>query len=314
MRTDKTVVIALGGNALLNPHVSGTVAEQIQTIERSCRVIAEVVKAGYRVVLTHGNGPQVGQLLIQQEEAKKLVPQMPLDICGAMTQGQLGYLLQQKLGEALEEACWAKPVVTVVTQVRVARDDRAEPTKPIGPFYAERERPLLEEKGYVLKKIAKGMKSWRRVVASPEPREILELASIRALLKAGSIVIACGGGGVPVVREDRRLHGVEAVIDKDLASTLLAQELRAELFLILTDIERVALHFGTPQQRELDKLSSSEARKYLAEGHFPPGSMGPKIEAAVRFVEGGGERAYITSLDKAAEALEGRAGTEIYRG
>lgn len=313
MNTNKTVVIALGGNALLDPNTNGSVVEQIRTVERSCERIAQIIAQGYRVVITHGNGPQVGNLLIQQEEAKGLVPPLPLDICGAMTQGQLGYLIQQKLSEALGQLGIAKPVVTVITQVRVDRDDPAfaDPTKPIGPFYPERERPALEQKGYVLKKVGKGAKPWRRVVASPEPKDIVEIESIKELIAAGSIVIACGGGGVPVVYENGHWRGVEAVIDKDLASALLASELGAEILLILTDVERVALFFGTPQQIFLDKLSLSEARKYLSEGHFPPGSMGPKIEAAIRFIEGGGERAYITSLEKALEALEGRAGTEI---
>lgn len=311
----KTVVIALGGNALLDAKANGSVAEQLRTVERSCARIAQIIAQGYRVVVTHGNGPQVGNLLIQQEEAKKLVPPLPLDICGAMTQGQLGYLIQQKLGEALAQLGIAKPVVTVVTQVRVERDDPAfaEPTKPIGPFYSERERAALEQKGYVLKRVGKGAKPWRRVVASPEPKEIVEIESIKELIEAGSIVIACGGGGVPVVREDGRWRGVEAVIDKDLASALLAEELRAEVLLIVTDVERVALFFGTPQQIFLERLSAGEARKYLAEGHFPLGSMGPKIQAAIRFIERGGERVYITSLEKALEALEGRAGTEIYQ-
>ncbi len=316
MSTNKTIVIALGGNALLDPNTNGSVAEQIRTIERSCARVVQIIARGYRAVVTHGNGPQVGNLLIQQEEAKRLVPPLPLDICGAMTQGQLGYVIQQKLREALAQMGIAKPVVTVVTQVWVDRDDRAfaDPTKPIGPFYSERERPLFEQKGYILKRVGKGAKPWRRVVASPEPKEIIEIESIKELVESGSIVIACGGGGVPVVREDGRWRGVEAVIDKDLASALLAEELGAQILLILTDVERVALHFGTPQQIFLDKLSVQEARKYLAEGHFPPGSMGPKVEAAVRFVEGVGERAYITSLERAVEALEGRAGTEIYRG
>jgi carbamate kinase len=315
MNTNKTVIIALGGNALLNPNTNGSFREQMQTIECSCQAITKIIREGYRVVLTHGNGPQVGQLLIQQEEAKKLVPPWPLDVCGAMTQGQLGYLLQQKLSEALQQAGLRYAVVTVITQVRVERDDPAfsQPTKPIGPFYSDRERSVLEQKGYVLNRIAQGAKPWRRVVASPEPKEILEIGSIKALLAAGSIVIACGGGGVPVARENGRWQGIEAVIDKDLASALLAQELGAELLLILTDVEQVALHFGTPHQVFLEKLSVREARKYLFEGHFPAGSMGPKIEAAVRFVEKGGERAYITSLRKAREALVGRAGTEICR-
>ncbi|MCX8103823.1 MAG: carbamate kinase [Candidatus Bipolaricaulota bacterium] len=314
MNTTKTIVIALGGNALLDPQTNGSLAEQIRAIERSCEKIAQVIAKGYRVVLTHGNGPQVGNLLIQQEAAKELVPPLPLDVCDAMTQGQLGYLIQQQLREALLRVGLAKPVVTMVTQVQVDPNDPAfaNPTKPIGPFYSERERPVLEQKGYVLKRVGKGAKPWRRVVASPEPKEIVEIESIKELIDAGSIVIACGGGGVPIVCEDGRWRGVEAVIDKDLASALLASELGAQILLILTDVERVALHFGTPQQVFLDKLSVREARKYLSEGHFPAGSMGPKVEAAIRFIEGGGERAYITSLEKALEALEGRAGTEVH--
>lgn len=315
MNTQKTVVIALGGNALLDPNTNRSVGEQIRTVERSCQRIAHVIAQGYRVVVTHGNGPQVGNLLIQQEAAKELVPALPLDVCGAMTQGQLGYLIQQKLREALHQLGLGKPIVTVVTQVRVREDDPAfaQPTKPIGPFYSERERPLLEQKGYVLKRVGKGHKPWRRVVASPEPQEIVELESIKALVGMGAIVIACGGGGVPVVSEGGRGRGVEAVIDKDLASALLAHQLGAEVLLILTDVERVALHFGTPEQVFLDRLSVLEARRYLAEGHFPPGSMGPKVEAAIRFVESGGKRACITSLEKGLEALEGRAGTEIFK-
>lgn len=314
MNTNKTVVIALGGNALLDPKTNGSIVEQIRTIEQSCQRIAQIIARGYRVVLTHGNGPQVGNLLIQQEEAKELVPPLPLDVCDAMTQGQLGYLIQQKLREALGQLGITQSVVTVVTQVQVDPGDPAfaDPTKPIGPFYSDRERLLLEQKGYVLKRVGKGAKPWRRVVASPEPKDIVELGAIRALLAAGSVVIACGGGGVPVVREGGRWRGVEAVIDKDLASALLASELGAQILLILTNVERVALHFGTPQQAFLDRMSVREARRYLIEGHFPAGSMGPKVEAAIRFIEAGGERAYITSLEKALEALEGRAGTEVY--
>lgn len=313
MNTNKRVVIALGGNALLDPKTNGSIAEQIRTIEHSCARIAQIIAQGYKVVVTHGNGPQVGNLLIQQEEAKNLVPPLPLDVCGAMTQGQLGYLIQQKLRQALAHLGIAKPVVTVVTQVLVDPGDPAfaDPTKPIGPFYSERERPILEQKGYVLKRVGKGAKPWRRVVASPEPKDIIEIESIKELMEAGSIVIACGGGGVPVVRQDGGWRGIEAVIDKDLASALLAEELGAGVLLILTDVERVALHFGTPQQQFIERMSVREARKYLAEGHFPAGSMGPKVEAAIRFIESGGERVYITSLEKALEALEGRAGTAI---
>lgn len=315
MTKAKSVVIALGGNAIANPQGRGTVAEQLSVLERSAREIAKVIQRGYRVILTHGNGPQVGNLLLQQDAARETVPPLSLDVCDAMTQGQLGYLLQQKLDEALQSAGLRLPIATVITRVQVDPRDRAfqEPTKPIGPFYSDTERALLEERGYVIEKVGRGAKPWRRVVASPEPKQILELASIRLLSEAGTVVIACGGGGVPVIQTDGRFKGIEAVIDKDLASALLAQRLPAEYLLILTNIDQVALHFGTPQQTALSRLSTTEAKRYLYEGHFPPGSMGPKIAAAVRFVESGGERAFIASVARAVKALEGQAGTMIYR-
>ncbi len=312
----ETIVIALGGNA-----IRGTIEEQRAAVERSCAQIARIIAEGYRVVLTHGNGPQVGNLLIQQEAAAQLVPPMPLDVCGAMTQGQLGYLIQQKLQEELAELGLPRPVATVITQVLVDERDPAfqEPTKPIGPFYDEARAEELRRQGYVIKKVANSERGWRRVVPSPEPVEILEEAAIRALLEAGQIVIACGGGGIPVVRirrgggegEGGHLEGVAAVIDKDLASALLAIRLGAEVLLELTDVEFVALNYGTPEQIDLHRLTVEEAKRYLREGHFPPGSMGPKVEAAIRFLEGGGRRAIITSLERGYSALLGEAGTEI---
>lgn len=315
----ETIVIALGGNALKGPTSLGTAEEQRAAVERSCAQIAKIVAEGYRVVLTHGNGPQVGNLLIQQEAAAKLVPPMPLDICGAMTQGQIGYLIQQKLQEKLRELGLPRPVATVITRVLVDERDPAfqEPTKPIGPFYDEARAEELRRQGYVLKRVANDERGWRRVVPSPEPVEILEEAAIRALLEAGQIVIACGGGGIPVVRrsgtEAGPLEGVAAVVDKDLASALLAIRLGAEVLLDLTDVEFVALNYGTPEQVDLRRLTVEEAKRYLKEGHFPPGSMGPKMEAAIRFLEGGGRRAIITSLEKGYLALLGETGTEIIR-
>ena len=309
------VIIALGGNAIKEPEARGTAEEQRAAIERSCAEIAKIVAAGYRVVLTHGNGPQVGNLLIQQEAGTAFVPPMPLDICGAMTQGQIGYLIQQKLVEELRAHRIATPVATVVTQVLVDEDDPAfqNPQKPIGPFYDEERALELMENGYVMKRVANGERGWRRVVSSPEPKEIIELEAIRALVAAEQIVIACGGGGIPVIRKDGRLKGIAAVIDKDLASALLAIALGAEIFLNLTDVEHVALNYGTPEQVNLNHLSLAEAKRYLSEGHFPPGSMGPKVEAAIRFLEGGGRRAIITSLEGAHRALWGLVGTEISR-
>ncbi|OGF55850.1 MAG: carbamate kinase [Candidatus Fraserbacteria bacterium RBG_16_55_9] len=312
----ETIVIALGGNALSSPHGKGSIEEQMEAIGRSCQQIARIVRSGTRVVLTHGNGPQVGQILIQQEQAKGVVPPLPLDVCGAMTQGQIGYLLQQALAQALRAEGLKVPVVTVVTQVVVSSGDPAfkEPTKPIGPFYSKSEAEWLHKsKGYVIKRMGSGHRAYRRVVPSPYPREIVEGRTICRLVTSEHVVIACGGGGVPVIREGGRLRGIEAVIDKDLASERLASALGAQALMILTDVERVALHFGTPEQINLERLSVEEAKRYLAAGEFPSGSMGPKIEAAIRFLGNGGERAIITSLDRAQEALAGQAGTQIVR-
>lgn len=310
------VVIALGGNAIKEPEARGTAEEQLAAVERSCAEIAEIVAAGYGVVLTHGNGPQVGSLLIQQEAAAELVPPMPLDVCGAMTEGQIGYLIQQKLREALRARGIDAPVATVITQVLVDENDPAfqDPQKPIGPFYTAERARELRESGYVIRQVANSERGWRRVVPSPEPREIIELETIRALVSAGQIVIACGGGGVPVVRRGGRLEGIAAVIDKDLVSALLAKRLGVEVFLNLTDVKHVALNYGKPEQVDLRHLTLAEARRYLAEGHFPPGSMGPKVEAAIRFLEDGGRRAIITSLEGAHRALRGLMGTEITAG
>jgi carbamate kinase len=307
----ETIVIALGGNALAS---RGGWEEQLEVIAESCREIVEIVASGARVVLTHGNGPQVGELLIQQEQASRIVKPLPLDVCVAMTQGQIGYLLQQVLQQQLCSQGLEVPVVTLITQVLVDPKDPAfeEPMKPIGPFYSESEAEKLRRtKGYILKRVGNDKRAYRRVVPSPRPLTILEEGCIRDLLASGHLVIACGGGGVPVISRDGRLEGVEAVVDKDLASERLATALRAHTLLILTDVERVALRFGTPEQIDLEKLTLKEAKRYLKEGEFPPGSMGPKIEAAIRFLENGGERAIIASLERACEALEGRAGTEI---
>jgi len=313
MKPSETIVIALGGNALWSSDGGGAKG-QLEVIERSCQKIAQIIKGGARVVLTHGNGPQVGELLIQQEQAREFAAPRPLDVCVAMTQGEIGYLLQQSLRRALRACGLEIPVVTLITQVVVDPRDPAfeEPTKPIGPFYSESEaEDLRRMKGYVLKRVRGGERPYRRVVPSPRPLRIVEEGCIRELVEAGQVVIACGGGGVPVIWRDGRLEGVEAVIDKDLASERLATALEARTLLILTDVERVALHYGTPEQIDLDRLSLKEAKRYLAEGEFPPGSMGPKIEAAIRFLENGGERVIIASLERAQEALAGRAGTEI---
>ncbi len=315
-RGPETILVALGGNAIAPPRGRGTIEEQLEAIRRSGATVARLIERGWRVVLTHGNGPQVGALLLQQEEARRrgVAPPMPLDVCGAMTQGQLGYLLQRELRNALRARGLSIPVATVVTQVLVDPNDPAfsTPTKPIGPFYSEAEAERLRrERGYALARVGSGERPYRRVVPSPKPLAVVEVDAIRALVEAGWVVIACGGGGVPVVETPQGLRGVEAVVDKDLTSERLATALKLKTMLILTDVERVALRYGTPEQVELARLSLAEARRYLKAGEFPLGSMGPKVEAAIRFLEHGGERVIIASLERAEEALQGRAGTAI---
>jgi len=310
----KKIVVALGGNAILQPGQFGTIVEQRHNVDVTAEAIAELIRRGHQVVVTHGNGPQVGNILIQNEEASDLVPAMPLDVCGAESQGQIGYMIQQSLHNRLHALGIDKPVVTVVTQVVVDPHDPAfqNPTKPVGPFYTkEKADELIAAKGWVMKEA--GAKGWRRVVPSPQPKAIFERDSVRSLINSGAVVIASGGGGIPVKEEVGLLTGVEAVIDKDLAGERLAHDVGADIFIILTDVEQVALNFGTPEQKNLSRLTLTEAEQYAKEGHFKAGSMGPKVEAARRFVANGGEQAIITSLHKAVEALEGRAGTVIVR-
>ncbi len=310
----KTIVIALGGNAILQAGQRGTAEEQLENIEATCRSIADLVEAGYRVVVTHGNGPQVGNILLQNEEASRVVPALPLDFCGAESQGMIGYMIQRSLANELQSRGIERLTCTVVTQVLVDPDDPAfeNPSKPIGPYYNESKVPELEAKGYVMAEIPG--RGWRRVVPSPEPKAIVEREVITKLVEAGVIVIASGGGGIPVAkRDDGSLYGVEAVIDKDLAGQKLARDVGAHIYLILTDVERACLNYGQEDEKPLGTLTPEEARKYVEEGHFAAGSMGPKVVAAVRFVEEGGERAIITALDRARDALEGETGTEITR-
>ena len=316
IKMGKTIVIALGGNAIKRAEEEGTAEQQLRNVKITCKHILEIIKRGYRVVITHGNGPQVGNLLIQQEEASKLVPPQPLDILGAMTQGQIGYMLQQTLINYLREEKLNIPVATIVTQVLVDKDDPDfnNPSKPVGPFYTRKEaEKLIEEKGYIIKKVKPGRKAYRRVVPSPDPIGIIEKDVIKMLVDAGFIVIASGGGGIPVIDQNGQLRGVEAVIDKDLAGERLAEIVDADIFLILTDVEKVKLNFRKPNEKDLDKLTIAEAEKYLEEGHFLPGSMEPKVKACIRFLKAGGEKAIITSLDKAVEALEGKTGTHFYK-
>ncbi len=309
----KTAVVAIGGNSLVRDKEHQSVPDQFATTDETCVHIAEMIKQGWRVVITHGNGPQVGFILLRSELASNVLHTVPLDSCGADTQGALGYMIQQLLGNRLRRADTDIPVVTVVTQVVVDGDDPAfsNPTKPIGPFYDEdRARRYERTEGWSI--VEDAGRGWRRVVPSPIPREIVELGAIRSLLEAGFVVVGVGGGGIPVVRDGQGdLRGIEAVIDKDYASSLLATGLEADLFLISTAVEQVYLNYGKPDQRPLDHLTVEEARRCLEEGHFLPGSMGPKIKAVVQFLERGGREALITSPENLARALRGETGTRI---
>ena len=310
----KNIVIALGGNALQEAGKPATAEAQLEVVESTAKYIADIIEHGYNIVVAHGNGPQVGRLVIQNEYASAVTPAMPFDVCGAMSQGMIGYHIQQGLSKVLRSRGINTPVATVVTQVVVDKNDSKfqNPSKPIGPFYSEEEaKAIADEKGYTMKEDAG--RGWRRVVASPMPVEIVELEAVRCLVDNGFIAISVGGGGIPVIRnEEGNLEGVAAVIDKDLASERLAEDLDADALVILTAVEKVSINFKKPDQKDLDTLTVAEAKQYMAEGHFAPGSMLPKIEAAVKFVESKpGRKAIITSLDKAAEALAGTAGTTI---
>jgi carbamate kinase len=307
------VVVALGGNASYPPNIRGTAQEQLDIIAGLTEQLLEIVERGYRLVLTHGNGPVVGNILFRMARTASELPPMPMDVCVAHSQGGMGYMFQQSFANTLTRHGVDREVVSLVTQVEVDRDDPAfsHPTKPVGKFFsqAEAER-MAEQTGWTFAEDAG--RGWRRVVASPRPRQILELGAIRSLLDAGVVPIATGGGGVPVVRlPDGQLEGVAAVIDKDLTSALLAARLGAETLLLITGVERVAIDFGTPAQRFVDHLSAAEARALLEAGQFPPGSMGPKIQAALDYLAAGGRRVLITSLEHAFAAVQGRAGTCI---
>lgn len=311
------VVVALGGNAILRLGQRGTFEEQMANVHVTCEQLARMVESGkYKIVVTHGNGPQVGNILLQNEAGKDVAAPMPLFVCGAESQGLIGLMIQQNLGNLLAARGRGDiPIATVVTQVVVDKDDPAfaNPTKPVGPFYSEEDAKGLEaEKGYDVREDAG--RGWRRVVPSPDPIEIFEKDAIRQLVDARSIVVASGGGGIPVVRENGGLKGVDAVIDKDLAGERMAADVTASIFMVLTDVDSVRLHYKTPEEKALSKMTIDEAKRYHAEGHFAKGSMEPKVRAAIRFIEAGGERAIITSLDKAFDALEGIAGTTITKG
>ncbi|MDR2727337.1 MAG: carbamate kinase, partial [Deltaproteobacteria bacterium] len=313
MNTQRTVVVAIGGNALVQQNQRGTFAEQLANVQESADTLAELVRRGYRLIVTHGNGPQVGNLYLRTDIRDEPLTAMPLDVCGAETQGQIGYVIETALTNALHRIGLDIPVVTVVTRVEVGADDPnfANPTKPVGPFYsrAELEEKLAEKPFDYIEDSGRG---FRRVVASPEPVVILQEQTIRALCASGTVVIAGGGGGIPVVRTSDGLYfGVEAVIDKDRTAALLASVIQADFLLILTGVEKVAINFNKPDMQEFDRMTVSEAAGYLAAGQFPPGSMGPKMEAAMRFAASGKGCAVITTLAGAADALAGITGTRI---
>lgn len=306
------VVVALGGNALLRRGEEDTFQNMYRSARLAAERVADIASAGWEVVVTHGNGPQVGRILLQQEAARKFVHPMPLDVCGALSQGQIGYLLQVTIGDVFFERGMERPVATLLTLTRVPADDPAfaNPTKPIGPFYEEDEAErLATERGWALRPDPHG--GFRRVVPSPAPYSIVEAPVIRGLVGDGVIVIASGGGGVPVIEEGPRLVGVEGVVDKDSAAAILARDVKASTLLILTDVPRVQRGFGTDGAQDLERLTVSEARGLADAGEFAAGSMGPKVQAAVSFVEAGGASAAIGDLDEAVAVLSGSAGTTI---
>jgi carbamate kinase len=307
----RTALIAIGGNSLVRADEDPSVASERRHVAETCAGVAELVAEGWRVVLTHGNGPQVGAALRRSELAAAEAYPLPLDVCVATTQAEIGFLLEQALDEALAARGVRRCVATVVTRVRVDPDDPAfaEPSKPIGTFFTAEAAAAKRLLGWTL--VEEPPHGYRRVVPSPEPLEVMEEAVIRALILDGALVVALGGGGIPVVREGRSLRGVEAVVDKDLASALLAIRLGVERFLILTDVDGVYVDFGGAKQRRLGRAGPAELRRYAAEGHFPAGTMGPKVEALIRFVEEGGKEAVVTTPARLADALRGGEGTHV---
>lgn len=311
-RDERLIVVAVGGKPLRARRDTGAPAEWFGTLDQSLPPLADLVAAGYRLVLTHGNAPQVGDELLRMELARRRVPPLSLDLVEAGTQGSIGYAIQQVLGTLLRQRGLAIPVAAVVTRVVVDPADPAfrRPTTPIGPFYSRtRARRLIREKGWTMVRDAR--RGYRRVVPSPRPLRILEADLLRRLIDGGAIPIASGGGGIPVIEQGNGYLGVEAVIDRDLAAAMLAGALRADRLLLLTAVEQLSVNFRKPDQIAIERLTVREARILLGAGEFPPGSMGPKVEAAVAFVEAGGRSAIITSPDRARAAIEGKAGTLI---
>lgn len=306
------VLVALGGNAMTGPDGSATPQAQLDAIAVASHHLAELVAAGHEVVITHGNGPQVGNLLVKNELAAHVVPPVPLDWCGAQTQGTIGFTLLDTLEGALAARHVERPVAAIVTRTLVDADDPGftHPTKPIGRFLPREQAQTLIDHGERWED--RGEKGWRRVVASPEPVEVLETHTLHTLLAAGYVVVTAGGGGIPVVRgSDGAIHGVEAVIDKDLTAALLARAVHADALVIATDVAHAVAGWGTPDAHDIGRVTLGEMEAYAAAGHFASGSMGPKVEAALRFVRSGGSRSIITALDQLAPAIDGHVGTVI---
>jgi len=311
--SQKLAVVAFGGNALLRPEDRGTQEEQIARAKQAARWLAEIVRHGYKLIVVHGNGPQVGNILIQAEEASTKIPPQSLDVAVAQTEGSIGFMLQQAIRNRLESIGLKGDVATVLTEVEVDVNDVAfkRPTKPIGPFFTRYRAEALErDLGWTMSEDSG--RGWRHVVPSPRPLHILNVNTIARMVDTASVVMAAGGGGIPVVRgRDGQWRGIEAVIDKDFASALLAKELSADIFIILTGVAKVAIDFGKATETQLDRMTIAEAEKHLAAGQFPVGSMGPKIEAAIQFVRAGGREVLITDVEHVREAIAGNDGTVV---
>lgn len=312
----RIALIAFGGNAILPENQRGLQEEQMRNSQKAAELMVQIIKKGYELIVVHGNGPQVGNLLIQMEEASNKIPPFSLDVCDAMTEGSMGFMLEKAIVNELRKNSIDKDVATVITQVVVDKDDPAfqKPTKPVGPFYPRfRAQQLSRQKKWTM--VEDAGRGYRKVVASPRPIDVVPKWIIRDLVMSGRVVIAAGGGGIPVILNSRGLYeGVEAVIDKDYAASLLAREVGADLFIILTGIPRVYYNFGKPDQKPLPVITVEEARKYLEEGQFPPGSMGPKIRAAIEYIEAGGHEVLITCASHLKAALLNRSGTRIVAG
>ncbi|HTX61207.1 MAG TPA: carbamate kinase [Methanobacterium sp.] len=314
MTEKRNMLVSLGGNAILKHTEKGTAREQFENVRKTCRYIVELIKEGYHIALTHGNGPQVGDILLAYDYAKNYLPPMPLDVCGAQSQGMIGYMFQLSLKSIMNEEMIDKSVVTMLTQTLVDPNDPKlqNPSKPIGPFYTAMEAASLrEEKNWTIEDDSG--RGFRRLVPSPIPQGFMEETCIKTLYDEGNLVIAAGGGGIPVIMEDGVIRGIEAVVDKDYAASLMANLLEVEILLILTDVDKIYLNYGTPQEVGLDNMTRSEALKYLDEGHFPAGSMGPKVKSAINFLDNGGKKVVVTSLENALNALKGNSSTIIVK-